>query len=374
MVTRIGVPQRTKPSTSSSPRRKESGRYALKGAAAVLPAECRDKPTWRGLTAICGDLTLYVVMISLLALSDSLLVLIPAWLIAASAISGLFVLGHDAAHGALFRNPRLNSVLGQLVMLPGLHAFSVWAYGHNRIHHAFATCEGIDFVWHPVTARQYARLTPLGKLLHRIEWSALGSGLYYVRAIWWEKIVCGVPPARLRAAFRRDRAIVAAYLVVVAAGLFCVGARAGGWPGAVWMWMKVFGVPWALWNCAIGWAVYIHHIAPDVRWRPRRHWNAFGGQIEGATIYHVPRWVNIFWHNIFLHVPHHIDPTIPFYHLPRAAAALRLRYSDALRERRYRLRDYVRTTRQCKLYDFERGIWLTYDTQRSPSAPSAASV
>jgi len=36
------------------------------------------------------------------------------------------------------------------------------------------------------------------------------------------------------------------------------------------------------------------------------------------------------------------------------------RYGEVLHERPYRLRDYLRTTRRCKLYDFEGGRWLTY--------------
>jgi acyl-lipid omega-6 desaturase (Delta-12 desaturase) len=359
-VPRIGATPPARAATSDAMARR--GRAALKEAAALLPADCRHNPTWRGLAALLRDLALYAAMVALLAWADSPLVLIPAWLVAASTISGLFVLGHDAAHGALFRSRRLNHVLGQLAMLPSLHAFSVWAYGHNRIHHAFATCQGMDFVWHPVTPQQYAHLAPLAKLLHRVEWSALGGGVYYARAMWWGKIVRGAPPARLRAAFQSDRRIVAAFLAIVSAGLVLAGARHGGLAGGLWMWTKVFGLPWALWNCAIGWAVYIQHIAPDVQWHPRRRWNAFRGQVEGGTIYHVPRWVNVFWHNIFLHVPHHVDPTIPFYQLPRAAAALRARYGDVLYERPYRLRDYLRTTRRCKLYDFERGVWLAYDS------------
>jgi len=334
---------------------------SLKTVAAILPGECYERPTGRGLAVFARDLTLYAGVVMVLAWSDSLVVLFPAWLVAASTISGLFVLGHDAAHRALFRSARLNYCVGQVAMLPSLHAFSVWAYGHNRIHHAFAACEGMDFVWHPATPDQYARLSPLAKLLHRIEWSALGSGVYYLRAMWWGKIVRGVPPPRLRAAFRRDRLIVAGYFIAASALLVVAGARRGGAVGAAAMWLKVFGVPWLLWNSAIGWAVYIHHIAPDVRWHPRRRWSKFRGQVEGGTVYQVPRWVNVFWHNIFLHVPHHIDPSIPFYHLPRAAAALEARYAATVRERPYRLRDYVRTTRRCKLYDFERGVWLGYD-------------
>ena len=35
-------------------------------------------------------------------------------------------------------------------------------------------------------------------------------------------------------------------------------------------------------------------------------------------------------------------------------------FRGAVRERRYRWLDYVRTTRRCKLFDFDAGRWLTY--------------
>jgi omega-6 fatty acid desaturase (delta-12 desaturase) len=333
---------------------------SLGAVAAEIPAACYERPTWRGLLAVGRDLALLAALVVLLLNTDQLWLLLPAWLLTASTISGLFVLGHDAAHGALFRQRRLNQVVGQLAMLPALHARSVWSYGHNRIHHAFAACEGLDFVWHPLTPAQFARLAGWQRLLHRIEWSAVGSGVYYLRAMWWGRIVRGTAPAGQGAAFRRDRIIVAGFAVGVSAALLGFGWRVGGAGGALWCWVKVFAVPWLLWNWAIGWAVYIQHIAPDVHWQPRRGWSKFAGQVEGGTVHVLPGWINLFWHNIFLHVPHHVDPRVPYYHLPRAAAALRARWPQPLRERRYRLRDYVRTTRRCKLYDFHCGTWLTY--------------
>ncbi|MDX2170356.1 MAG: hypothetical protein SF182_25010 [Deltaproteobacteria bacterium] len=111
-----------------------------------------------------------------------------------------------------------------------------------------------DFVWHPAAPAQYRRLPVWRRALHRLEWSAVGSGAYYLRAMWWGKIVRGAP--------------------------------------------------------------------------------------------------------------HHVDPHTLYYHLPRAAAALRPVLGDAMRERPYRLRDYVRATRRCKLYDFERRAWRGYDAAR----------
>jgi len=107
--------------------------------------------------------------------------------------------------------------------------------------------------------------------------------------------------------------------------------------------------------------VYVHHISPDIVWHPRQSWSAWHGDVEGTTILHIPRWLNVFMHNIMLHVPHHVDTRIPFYALPRAAAVIRHEAGDAVRERRLRWRDYVRATRRCKLYDVERGGWCGYE-------------
>ena len=54
--------------------------------------------------------------------------------------------------------------------------------------------------------------------------------------------------------------------------------------GGIWQWAKVVVIPFLLFCQAIGWVVHVHHIAPDIRWWPRREWNRFRGQVEGTTI------------------------------------------------------------------------------------------
>jgi hypothetical protein len=36
-------------------------------------------------------------------------------------------------------------------------------------------------------------------------------------------------------------------------------------------------------------------------------------------------------------------------------------FGDVVRERRWRMSDYLRTTRACKLFDFDEGRWYTYE-------------
>lgn len=334
----------------------------LADAIEVLPPGCYANPIWKGLLWIARDLLIYAAVVTALILSDSLLLLIPLWLLAALSISALFVLGHDAAHGALFPSRRLNYALGQLAMLPSLHLFEAWCFGHNRIHHGHTTRETMDYVWHPATPEQFAAMSAGERLMHRLMWSWAGGGLYYLTDIWWRNMVRFDPPERLEKAVRRDRMVVGSFFAAASLALVALGfAGSGTLGGALWMWIKVFGVPFLLWNYCIGVTVYVHHIAQDIPWKKRRDWSKFGGQVEGTTVLHIPWVLNFFFHNIFLHVPHHVDMRIPFYGLPEAVAALRKHFGDVLRERRYTLRDYVRTTRACKLFDFDKGSWLDYD-------------
>jgi omega-6 fatty acid desaturase (delta-12 desaturase) len=75
--------------------------------------------------------------------------------------------------------------------------------------------------------------------------------------------------------------------------------------------------------------------------------------------------MRVFFHNIFEHVPHHVDMRIPFYELPRAAKAIRDAFPETVSEQRFTIRGYLRTTRRCKLYDFERGLWLPLSASSS---------
>ena len=67
----------------------------------------------------------------------------------------------------------------------------------------------------------------------------------------------------------------------------------------------------------------------------------------------------------FVHVPHHVDPRIPFHQLPTAATAIAAAYPDTVHVRRFSLRTYLRATRHCKLDDFTSGYWLPYSAAAS---------
>jgi len=352
--------------TAIAPRAPETGRAqpqrTIRALGRAIPEECYENPTTKGLLYLGRDLALFVASIALLLIAQSWWTVLAGWALSSLTIAGLFVIGHDAAHGALFKSPRLNYLAGQLAMLPSLHPLSVWAYGHNRVHHAFPGCRDLDFVWHPVTREDFQRMSRWQRLRHRLDWSFFGAGTYYVREIWWNRLVCMPPPPQMRDAFRRDRAAVIAYLAILSALASAVGwAQSETFAGAAWAWVRVVLVPWAIWNVMIGFTIYVQHISPTMPWRNRRRWRKYAGQVETTSNLRIPPVLNFFWHNIFVHIPHHVDPRIPFYHLPAAARALS-REDPAVKESRpYHFREYVWTVRRCKLYDFEREEWSGYD-------------
>lgn len=343
----------------------------VKALIGTLPAACYANPAWRGLAYLVRDVAMFSGVTALLLVVDRPILLPVLWLAGGLAIGALFVLGHDAAHGALFRSRRLAYWTAQLALLPSLHAYEVWVLGHNRVHHGHTGRAGIDFVWHPLTPPEYSRLGRLGRLLHRVEWSAWGLGLYYLRVMWWQRMMRIEPPPRLRCAFRRDRRRVWAYLVFGTAALLWVGwARTGSAGGAFWVWIKVLVAPWLAWNWLIGATVHIHHIGPDAAWQLRAHGRGSVAPLDGATSYVIPGWLNVFWHNIFLHTAHHLDPRIPFYNLPLATAVLARESGGAIAVQPLRLRAWLEATRRCKLYDFARRRWTGYE--EATAAPAAA--
>ncbi len=334
---------------------------SLNDVRAVIPESCYEHRTPPAVVALVSAALLYLAPVIGLALTDRWWLLLLLWPLAGLAVAGLFVLGHDASHGALTKSRRLNRMIAQVCMAPSAHVEAAWDLGHNRIHHGYTTRQGFDFVWHPLTPDEYRALGRLARLRHRLEWSFIGSGAYYLRTVWWEKMWRFNAPGKRRGAIVRDKLTLGAAMLLVVAATSVYGALDGGLWAAIWLPLKLWVVPFLLFVHIIGATVYLHHVSPDIRWWPRREWTQFRGQMDSTTIVRLPRVVNRLWfHNIMVHVPHHVDARIPFHRLPAAAEAIAAAYPTTVRSSRFSLGSYFAATRACKLYDFEAGRWLPY--------------
>ena len=368
MDTLIAAPADTTLDTGVVRRPTES----LNDVRTAIPESCYRRSSPRAIVALVQAVILYAIPIAGLILTNTWWMLLILWPLAGLAVAGLFVLGHDASHGALFESRRVNRAVARLCMAPSVHVEAAWDLGHNRVHHGYTTRQDFDFVWHPSTVAEYNASGLFARIRHRLEWSCFGSGAYFLRVVWWDKMWKFSAPGKRHGEIVRDKLVLGSLLAIAVAGTAVLGAFDGGVLTAIWMPVKLLVIPFLIFVQVIGWAVYVHHIAPDIRWWPRKEWSQFKGQMESTTVLHLPRIVNRLWfHNIFVHVAHHVDTRIPFHQLPAASAAIEAAYPSTVRTSRLSLRDYLKITRDCKLYDFEAGRWLSYAAAQS-SAPTAA--
>jgi len=339
----------------------------------IIPKTCYDNPTWKGLAYAARDYVVYFGIIGAIAMTDQWYYLLPLWFLSGLIISGLFIVGHDAGHQSLFKSKKLNDIVGKICMLPGFHVYEGWCYGHNRVHHGHTVRQGFDFVWHPYTVDDYQKLSPFNKFMHKIEWSWFGSGMYYARHIWWHKMMDrNDQPPKWKDAIVRDINWVWGFILVSSAiggtwgwfhyaDAFASAPLLGSILGAIWVPIKTVFIPAFAFMYVIGFAVYVHHISPEIKWWPRRDWNKFKGQMEGTTIIKLGWGWDFFFHSIFTHVPHHVDMRIPFYHLDDAADAIMAEFPEVVRSQDFSMSEYFRCAKQCKVYDFEKQEWLRYD-------------
>jgi omega-6 fatty acid desaturase (delta-12 desaturase) len=280
---------------------------------------------------------------------------------AGCAVAFMFVWAHDAAHGALFTSDNTAEVFGTIFMLPSMNMYRLWCHGHNRVHHGFTSYTPIDWIWRPLTPAQYAALDRWRRLVYRLERSPFTCALHYLLRVWWPGMVRFRPEETTR-----DRHLLVMEkwtTLVFAVGLSALAWwRGGGWGGVV------FGVllPFVVFNYFIALFVYLHHTHPDVPYFDHRpEWSNTIGQVYCSIVVRCSRVSELLIHNIMIHVPHHVDSRIPFYHLKRAYADLRREYGEFIHEYRFRWATVWGIFRRCKLYDFDRQVWYTFREARA---------
>jgi omega-6 fatty acid desaturase (delta-12 desaturase) len=61
-----------------------------------------------------------------------------------------------------------------------------------------------------------------------------------------------------------------------------------------------------------------------------------------------------------VHGAHHVDPRVPFRHLPAAQRRLAGAFTDDVIVERWSLASFIAVTRTCKLYDYDAHEWSTF--------------
>ncbi|HEX9489695.1 MAG TPA: fatty acid desaturase [Stellaceae bacterium] len=281
--------------------------------------------------------------------------------VAGSAISSLFVIGHDAAHGAYAKGRLMNAIIGRIAFLPALHNYSLWQVQHNRLHHRLVNIKGFNS-WSPLSKAEYDGLAPWRRWVQRLYRGPLGFAPYYLIERWWRDKF--FPRHHVEAAqhalFWTDFALLAAYLAGFVALLALIGGalpQSSATAAVAWG----FVAPFLVWNMLMGATTYMQHTHQRAPWfAAAAEWRRLAGQEEVAVHVVVPRWYGAISHHIMDHPAHHVHPKIPLYRL----AAAQRRLNELLGERaivqRFTPGYLFATLARCKLYDYGEHRWLDF--------------
>ena len=252
------------------------------------------------------------VAIASLLIVDNWWIKIFASMVAALWIARLFVIGHDACHGSYTPSQTLNKWIGRIAFLPSLTPYSLWEIGHNLAHHGFTNLKGRDYVWTPYSPSEFARLSWIRRQLERIYRSGVGQGVYYMVEMWWKKLFF---PRRKHVSIRRtsytvDSLLVASFAAIWIGGLVVWALHSGR--SVVSLLIFAFAVPFFLWNCLMGFVVYVQHTHPRVAWYERRdEWSANAGYATTTVHVKLMRPFDGLIHYILEHGAHHVNMGIP---------------------------------------------------------------
>jgi acyl-lipid omega-6 desaturase (Delta-12 desaturase) len=306
------------------------------------------------------DLVLYIALMVGVFSSDPWWAKLLFGVGAGCAVAFMFVWAHDAAHGALFESEWTAEILGTTLMLPSLNMYRLWCHGHNRVHHGFTSLTPVDWIWRPLTPQAYALLPWHRKMVYRLERTPYGCALHYLLKVWWPGMVMYRPEkgSRERLGYNVHKVITAVFATLL------IGA-AYRWGGGVLGVVAGVALPFIVFNYFIALFVYLHHTHPEVPFFDHRpEWSNTIGQVYCSVVWRCSKMSELLVHNIMIHVPHHVEPRIPFYRLKAAYRDLQREYGQYLHEYRFRWRTVWRIFRQCKLYDFESKTWYSFREAR----------
>lgn len=285
----------------------------------------------------------------------------------------LFFIGHDAGHQSYVRSAFANRIISLVAFLPSLTPAVTWNFGH-AIHHNFANIIGLDTTWPPATPEAYAAMPPWRRWLERQWRKPLGQGLYMLYGNLGQNL--SVPLRRdvnraMRVKAGANALLVLAYLAAVVWGLWVLGGA-----GAV-LW--AFVVPLALWFTLGGAVLFLNHTEPDIAWhglqaRQGRERSLSETAMTETTVVTLPWGLDRVLHNVFEHVPHHLNPKIPSYNLRAARQEIEAALPGQLIHLTLTWARYVQICRTCQLYDVDTGRWVHFGFQRDRTQAAETSL
>ena len=248
---------------------------------------------------LCTEIALAMVLQS----GASLWFAVPLVLLASHLMHGGAVGFHEATHGLLRQNRRLNEFDGVLLGTVSFMSFSLYRAAH-QLHHMHLATERDEELWpfvHPESPRWARRLAAFFELT---------AGLVFLPLLFLRIFLRAGSPIRSRKVRRRIWAELALMLVVWI-GITTAVSHWHAWRYLLWMYL----LPAFIAGNLQSWRKYIEHVGmtgstvnSSTRSIVARGW---AGRLVAFTLLHEP-----------FHGVHHLHMGLPHAELPQRAAEL----------------------------------------------------
>jgi len=319
----------------------------------AIPPACFERHFGRALLGLASSVMVAVLVYAGLVLNPFWWLLPPLWFLAGTTAWGFYVIGHDCGHGSFAKSRRLNYAIGHLMLTPFLYPFHAWRLLHNH-HHANTNSLEHDIDWRPLPMVVYRKLPwrprNVYRLIRTVFWWLGTLHQWATRAFNLQQF----PQERARRQMRFSILLVGLFAAV----FFPVLISLTGLWGVVKYWL----IPWLVAHAWFSLITLIHHTHPEVPCLDKHHWSPVVANLMMTIYCRYPRWMEFLGHDINVHIPHHVAPSIPFYHLRRAHAALQERWPECVRETRFSWRYLWHLLRNCHLYDMKTSFYLPFAT------------
>ena len=219
-----------------------------------------------------------------------LLTALPCWLTAGASLHGISLFTHEAVHGTLSRDRKLNALAGALCALPVWQNYSAYRVLHLRHHDDQGGAHDPD---------HYANYTGRSWGVAVLNWLRLLLG--------YPVYIIAIPVLGWRHGSWKARAGIAAELALT------VGVAAVAWQLLPTAWIIH---AWALPMLFINTMVNIRGMSQHTLLEHA------DDEVLGTRSILTGRLVRFFMCNENYHLEHHLYPAIPWYHLPDAHSLL----------------------------------------------------
>eukprot|EP00128_Syssomonas_multiformis_P017135 Colp12_sorted_trinity150504_noHs@28627 len=238
-----------------------------------------------------------------------------AWFFAGTAAVGLFVIGHECAHGSFSNSKLINFIVGTAVFAPLAWPYNSWLLTHNH-HHAHTNNLQRDHLWKPLRPT-------IDKSNVLTRWFLY---LFYVGPFFFEASILHHLTNILFPAFPKKRWGMVLLSDFFALGTLALIANYLFTMGGTWAFCKYWVIPYLIFNFWLSFYTYFHHRSPEITWKEDENWNKAQAQLFDTAHVDYPAIIDWLHFDIAWHVPHHVSVKIPWYNLRRATYFLMSRY------------------------------------------------